>query len=111
MIKEVKRPWGNFIEYVKNKKCTVKIITVNTGGILSKQFHKKREEFWVVLDDGLVVEIGKKKFKLKKGQEIKIKRKMIHRVFATKKARFLEISFGEFDEKDIVRVEDKYGRK
>jgi hypothetical protein len=29
----------------------------------------------------------------------------------TEQLLFLEIAFGEFDEKDIVRLEDKYGRK
>jgi mannose-6-phosphate isomerase len=35
-----------------------------------------------------------------------------HRLCAVggKRVRVLEISFGEFDEEDIVRLEDAYGR-
>jgi len=110
MIKEVKKPWGKFRQYTLNQKCTVKIITVNKNQILSKQKHKKRSEFWVALDSGLIIEVGNKKFAAKKGQEIRIPKNTIHRVSAKKKARFLEISFGNFDENDIERFEDKYGR-
>ena len=110
MIKEVKKPWGKFRQYALNEKCTVKIITVNKNQILSKQKHKKRSEFWVILDTSLIVEVGKKKFTAKKGQEITIPKNTTHRVSATKKACFLEISFGYFDEKDIERLKDKYGR-
>ncbi len=110
MIKEVKRPWGKFTQYVLNKKCTVKIITINSNQSLSKQIHKKRSEFWVILDSGLIIEIGNKKFKAKKGQEINIPKNTPHRASASNKARFLEISLGYFSEKDEIRLEDKYGR-
>jgi len=109
-MKEVKRPWGKFIQYVLNKKCTVKIITINKNQSLSKQIHKKRSEFWVILDQGIIAEIKNKKFKTKPGQEINIRKNTPHRAYATKTARFLEISFGNFDEKDEIRLEDKYGR-
>ena len=110
MTKEVKKPWGKFRQYALNKKCTVKLITINPNQILSKQKHKKRSEFWVALDSNLIFEIGNKKFSAKKGQEVIIPKNTAHRVSAKKKARFLEVSFGDFDEKDIIRLEDKYGR-
>ena len=109
-MKEVKRPWGKFSQYVLNRKCTVKIITINKNQSLSKQIHKKRAEFWVILDKGIIAEIKNKKFKKRPNQEITIPKNTPHRASATKKARFLEISFGYFDEKDEIRLEDKYGR-
>jgi len=46
------------------------------------------------------------------GEKLFIPRETVHRLSATGDApvRILEISFGEFDEEDIVRLEDVYGR-
>lgn len=106
----VEKPWGKFEQYSLNEKSTVKIITVKKGEILSLQSHQLREEMWVTLDDGLIAEIGGKEIPLNKGDRVIIPKKTKHRIRAEKKARFLEISFGEFDENDIKRYEDKYGR-
>ena len=64
------------------------------------------------LEGNPIVTIGNIKRKLKKGDEISIKKGEKHRIANYGKAlvRFLEISFGDFDEKDIRRYEDKYGR-
>jgi len=40
-----KRPWGNFEQFVKNKLCTVKIITILPRQETSLQFHRNRSEF------------------------------------------------------------------
>jgi mannose-6-phosphate isomerase-like protein (cupin superfamily) len=105
-----KKPWGNFKEFALNKKCTVKILTVNPFGALSLQYHNKRDEMCYFLTPGYV-QLRDKKKKVKKGEIIHIKKKQLHRVFAKdKKVEYLEISFGDFDEKDIIRLEDKYGR-
>jgi len=108
--KIVKKPWGKFEEYTTNEKTTVKIITVNKEAILSLQSHKNRKELWLALDPGLTALIGNRKTRLKKGEIIMVPKKARHRIMASKKARFLEISFGKFDENDITRYEDKYGR-
>tara|TARA_Y100000310_G_scaffold344615_1_gene458315 strand:- start:4921 stop:5271 length:351 start_codon:yes stop_codon:yes gene_type:complete len=108
--KLVEKPWGKFEEYSTNEKTTVKIITVKKGEILSLQSHKHRKELWVALDEGLIAQISGRKKKLKKGETILVPKKAKHRVMAKENARFLEISFGKFDENDIVRYEDKYGR-
>ena len=51
---------------------------------------------------------------LRKGREVFIPRGTTHTIENVKKvhqtARFLEIVFGKFDENDIERPEDKYGR-
>ncbi|HLC79796.1 MAG TPA: phosphomannose isomerase type II C-terminal cupin domain [archaeon] len=108
--KLVKKPWGKFEEYATNKKVTVKIITVKKAGILSLQSHKHRDELWIALDSGLIAIVNGREKKLKIGQTILIPRRSKHRVKATRNARFLEISSGKFDENDIIRYEDVYGR-
>jgi len=108
----VKKPWGNFKQYTLNEPATVKIITVEPGQCLSKQSHCMRDELWVPLDDEAEMEIGNRKIRPKKGEEIWIPRNVVHRLAAKdKRVRVLEISFGTFDEEDVRRYEDKYGRE
>ena len=106
------RPWGNFKQFAVNEECAVKIITVEPNQTLSKQVHQKRDELWVIIDDGLRVELDDKIIDPKSGDEIIIMRKVTHRLSSLgKKGRLLEISFGYFDEDDIERIEDVYGRE
>lgn len=110
-MKEVRRPWGNFKEFVKNKKCTVKILEVKPHQAFSLQYHNHRSEMWYFFDSA-TAQIGNKKVKINSGSILKIPRKTNHRIIAgNKSARILEISEGNFDEKDIIRLEDMYGRK
>lgn len=111
LIQDV-RPWGSFDQYTHNQEVTVKIITVNPGGKLSVQRHKYRDEYWVMLDDGLVPTVGGNDLFLVSGERAYIPRKVVHTIRneSTTPARFLEIAFGHFDEQDIERLEDKYGR-
>ena len=65
---------------------------------------------WYFLTPG-IVQLGKRKKKVKKGEIVKIGKGKAHRIIAGKnKMEILEISFGKLSEKDIVRLEDKYGR-
>ena len=106
-----KRPWGGFEQFTLNEISTVKILTIKPKQKFSLQYHNNRKEFWRFLDNPAKVTLGKKIFKVKKGDEIVIPKKTNHRIEAySKTVRVLEISFGKFNEKDIVRLEDKYGR-
>ena len=107
-----KRPWGGFERFTLNEKTTVKIITVLPKKRLSLQTHKNRNEFWYFLDNPAIVTLGNKKIRVKKGDTITIKKGQKHRVEGlTKPARFLEIAFGTFNESDIKRIEDDFGRR
>jgi|SRR3989344_7905028 len=110
MVKIVKKPWGNFKQFILNGKCTVKTIEVNPGQELSLQKHRKRREMWYFLTNG-IVQLGKKRKQIAKGKIVEIGKGVAHRLAAGKnKVQVLEISFGNFDENDIVRLEDRYGR-
>jgi mannose-6-phosphate isomerase-like protein (cupin superfamily) len=110
-MKEVEKPWGSFKQFIFNKKCTIKILIVHPHQELSLQKHKKRKETWFFLTPGYL-QIGKKKTKVKKGKLIKVNINVAHRLFAKRKrVEVLEISEGQFSEKDVIRLEDKYGRK
>ncbi len=106
-----KRPWGEGEILTKNEPCTVKILTINPGQRLSLQYHNHRKEFWKIIEGEAIFEIDSKNFDVRNGDEYEIENKMTHRLIGKDKpARILEISFGEFDENDIIRLEDDYGR-
>jgi mannose-6-phosphate isomerase len=105
------RPWGNFRQYTLNEPSTVKIITVTAGESLSLQRHEHRDELWVVLDDGLLIEVDGTTTEAGAGDEFFVPRGAVHRVAGGDTGgRFLEVAFGRFDEQDIERLEDRYGR-
>lgn len=109
-IYEEKRPWGSFRRFTLNEKTTVKVITVSAGQAFSLQHHKNRGEFWRILSGRAHVRVGDTTKKGKAGDEFFIPVGVLHRVEAIEDTEFLEIAFGNFDEQDIVRLEDKYGR-
>jgi len=107
----VKKPWGHEDQFTHNEISTVKILSVNKGGELSLQYHNNRTEFWCILFGFPLVTIGEKKIKAKPGDEFRVEKKELHQIEALDgEVQFLEIAFGDFDENDIVRVKDKYGR-
>jgi mannose-1-phosphate guanylyltransferase/mannose-6-phosphate isomerase len=109
---EVEKPWGKFEQYTHNALSTVKVITVEPGSSLSLQYHHRRDELWVVLDAGARIELGDLVIRPQVGEKVFIPRTTVHRLSAAgdRPVRILEVSFGEFDENDIVRLEDVYGR-
>ncbi len=110
----VDKPWGSFDQYVLNTPCTVKILTCNPGQKLSLQRHRQRNELWVALDTGVVVELDGRILTPDKGAEVWLPVGSTHRLSCapsrTAPVRVLEISLGTFDENDIERLEDVYGR-
>jgi len=105
------KPWGNFRQFTHNENSTVKIITVNPNEELSLQSHAKRSEFWKVIKGSGIVQIGETKHEAKEGDEYNIKVEDKHRISAgILGIEILEVATGEFDEEDITRYEDKYGR-
>lgn len=106
------RPWGEFIEFTRNTPSTVKIITVNAGEAFSLQTHSKRDEFWRVISGNGTVTLSDKTIPVTPGESHFVPRGTKHRIEAgDAPIVILEISFGDFDEKDITRLEDKYNRK
>ena len=105
------RPWGLFERFTLNEPSTVKIITVNAHEAFSLQTHANREEFWHVISGTAKVTLGSETLEVAPGSNIFIHKNTEHRLEAhDAPCTFLEIAYGEFDEHDITRIEDKYGR-
>ena len=107
----VEKPWGRFEQFTHNELSTVKILSVNPNSSLSMQYHQKREEFWRVLSGHPIITIDKKVINASPDDEFMIRKGELHRIETKKDATaILEIAYGDFDENDIIRTEDKYGR-
>jgi mannose-6-phosphate isomerase-like protein (cupin superfamily) len=108
----VHRPWGNFQQFVSNERVTVKIITVDPGHRLSLQTHDQRGELWQVLDVPIEVTVGDRTWSAAPGEVVWVPCRAVHRMAnkGERPARLLEIAYGDFDEADIVRLEDDYAR-
>ncbi|MEI7720166.1 MAG: phosphomannose isomerase type II C-terminal cupin domain [bacterium] len=105
------RPWGTFERFTQNEPSTVKIITVNAGEAFSLQTHAQRSEFWRILAGSATITVDEEQHEARPGDQFFIAKNMAHRAEAgTEGLQFLEIAFGEFDEGDITRLEDRYGR-
>ena len=105
------RPWGNFIQFTHDEPCSVKILTVHKDQSISLQYHHNRDEFWRVLSGNPIITVGDKITRAKVGDEFFISKETKHRLAGgDTDAQVLEISFGDFDEDDIVRLEDVYER-
>lgn len=105
------RPWGQFERFTLNEKSTVKIITVNAGEELSLQQHEHRDEAWHIVSGSGTVVVGEQKTAVKPGEDFFVARGVHHRIAAGPRGLLLlEIALGDFDEQDITRLQDRYGR-
>ena len=106
------KPWGFIKQFVLNQPCSVKLISLEPNQETSLHHHNLRDDMWVILDDGLEVQIGDKTYNTKSGEEYVIPAEQVHRIVSKgKKGRVLEVAFGFTDEEDNFRLEDDYGRK
>lgn len=115
------RPWGTFQvlsatkENVGGKKAdiVIKKIVVNPEKRLSLQSHTSRTENWYFVSGYGEATVADNKISVKAGESITIPMNTKHRISnnATKTPLvFIETSTGDFDEADIIRYEDDYGR-
>lgn len=108
------RPWGYFTVIEEGKGFKLKKVLVKPKQKLSLQLHQKRAEHWVVLRGKARIILNNKVFNLKQHQSIDIPIGSKHRLEnpATKNLEIIEIQSGDYlKEDDIIRFEDKYGRK
>ena len=105
------RPWGKFEKFHENKLSTVKLIYIKANSRLSLQYHTQRWEFWKVMKGTAQVELDGNSLEVKEQEDVVIPIGAKHRVTAlSNDCVILEISYGKFDENDIVRIEDDYQR-
>lgn len=105
------RPWGWFERFTLNEPTTVKFLRVEAGQQLSLQRHKKREEYWRVIEGTGVADVNDIQREIVVGDTVEIPQGATHRLRGgISGITVLEIALGEFDENDIERLDDIYGR-
>ena len=108
------RPWGFYKTTILNDQFQSKIISVDPGGTLSLQLHKRREEHWIIVHGTGTATIGSSVIPVHDGTYLFIPKECKHRLTNTSPDEnliLIEVQCGDyFGEDDIIRFEDKYGR-
>ena len=113
VVERINKPWGYELIWARSHAYVGKILHVNAGESLSLQYHEKKEET-------LLLTSGEVRLTLRSGQEERvitmrerdvfhIPPGLIHRIEAVVDSDITEVSTTELD--DVVRLEDRYGRK
>ncbi|MCH8194195.1 MAG: phosphomannose isomerase type II C-terminal cupin domain [Planctomycetes bacterium] len=108
----IERPWGRYREYARNEPCTVWIVEMKPGEAGSLQSHRNFDELWIMLTDGAEVQVGDVVSHPQALEEIFIPRGTKHRLMnpGDQLLRMMEVAYGEVQDADKVRYEDRYGR-
>ncbi|MBV9748222.1 MAG: phosphomannose isomerase type II C-terminal cupin domain [Acetobacteraceae bacterium] len=107
------RPWGNWRVVDAGDGFAVKRITVRPGAKLSLQYHRGRDEHWIVVAGRARVTCGDAQLDLGANETVFIQNGVKHRVenIGISELVFIEVQTGTLlDEADIVRIEDDYQR-
>jgi len=110
----VYRPWGWYKLIEIGNDFQVKKLQINSKAKLSLQEHEKRNEHWVVVTGEAKVTLADKVFVMNKNQSVYIPKNTKHRLENCNEdiLEVIEVQTGDsFDENDIVRYEDIYGRE
>lgn len=112
--KRVNRPWGSYEVLLTGPGYQVKRLSVKPGQRLSLQWHRHRDEQWVVARGAARVTVGEEEHTLGRGQSMFVARTVVHRIAnisSLEPLDIIEVQTGDYlGEDDIVRVEDDYGR-
>mgnify|MGYP004449964063 CR=1 FL=1 len=108
----VNKPWGHEEIWAETDKYVGKILHINKGHQLSRQYHKVKDESIYVLKGLLILELGEDPIEvkiLKEGQNYRITPNTVHRFRSLyDPVTLVEVSTPEVD--DVVRLQDEYGR-
>jgi mannose-1-phosphate guanylyltransferase len=112
--REVYRPWGHYDSIDFGDRDQVKRITVKPGAKLSVQMHHHRAEHWIVVRGTAKVQRGNETIMLSENQSTYIPLGEVHALENPGKIplELIEVQSGSYlGEDDIVRFDDRYGRK
>lgn len=105
------RAWGSYQILGENPVC-VKILTINPNSRLSLQTHDHRAEIWFAIQPGLQAVIGDRVINLEPLHRYRVEIGEKHRLInpTTEPLQVVELMYGVYDENDIFRLQDDYGR-
>ena len=114
----VNKPWGHEEIWAETKDYVGKVLIINPGHRLSRQYHVQKEETFRVLSGVLLLEIGRPGeegfhcFYMTEGMIYHCPPNTVHRMICESQEKepvqVLEVSTPHLD--DVVRLEDDYKR-
>lgn len=110
-MRKIEKPWGHEVVWAETEGYVGKLLCINAGHRLSKQYHEKKEETVYVIKGVLYnYEADGTITKVYPGQALHINVGQIHRFGANESnVEVVEVSTPYLD--DVVRLEDDYDRK
>jgi mannose-6-phosphate isomerase len=113
-VHRVDKPWGYELWWARTDRYVGKLIHVNKGHALSLQYHEKKDETILVWKGRILFETHDVAGKLVgremgPGEAVHVTPPTVHRMTAIEDTDIFEVSTPEVE--DVVRLEDRYGRK
>jgi mannose-6-phosphate isomerase len=113
--RRVEKPWGWELIWAEADEYVGKVLFVRAGHSLSLQFHREKDESWLVESGKATLELGDigdavlNTEVITAGACFRYRPGTVHRVTAIEDTTILEVSTPYLD--DVVRLEDAYGRE
>ena len=114
-VRRVEKPWGHELIWALTDVYCGKLVFVRAGHSLSLQFHRVKDEAWLVQSGRAKIEVGEAgemalhEEVITAGAAFHFEPGTVHRVTALEDTTILEVSTPQLD--DVVRLEDAYGRE
>ena len=114
-VRRVDKPWGYELIWALTDTYCGKVLFVKAGHALSLQFHRVKDESWLVQSGRAKLELGEAgqgalaEEVIGPGYAFHYTPGTVHRVTALEDTTILEVSTPHLD--DVVRLEDAYGRE
>jgi mannose-6-phosphate isomerase-like protein (cupin superfamily) len=112
-MRRVEKPWGHELIWAHTSRYVAKVLFIQQGHKLSRQYHEVKDETLLVETGEMDLEIGPQSaletLRMRPGDVYHVKPGTIHRMIAVQDVRVFEVSTPELD--DVVRLEDAYGRE
>jgi mannose-6-phosphate isomerase len=113
--RKVEKPWGYELIWAETDAYVGKVLFVRAGESLSLQFHRQKDESWLVESGRAKLELGPagdailNEEVIGPGAAFRFRPGTVHRITAIEDTTILEVSTPELQ--DVVRLEDRYGRE
>jgi len=114
-VRRIEKPWGYELIWALTDTYCGKVLFVKAGHALSLQFHREKDESWLVQTGRAKLELGDAgqgalvEEVIGAGHAFHYTPGTVHRVTALEDTTILEVSTPHLD--DVVRLEDAYGRE
>jgi mannose-6-phosphate isomerase len=112
-MRRVDKPWGHELVWAETDRYVGKILHIRAGERLSRQYHTRKDETFLVIGGAMDLEIGREPSievkRLEHGAAFHCTPNTVHRMVAVTDVDVVEVSTPELD--DVVRIEDAYGRE